>query len=204
MSIFCLLWLPLFYLFWRSVSPAGESGYGGVWALLLGSVAAIFQFFYGAFIKPGGFGFSRWLSGCVDLVVAPVLLPLLVYLVMALFRLNSGTLDFTGFALLWIIPMGALRAVNWGAQGDPVLLVLVPLLWTAIAAGLPFFGGIILRGPWLARIPAVLAGLALPLLAATAYWAFFRQDHRLGLPLLALSLIPLAACCAQGAWNNRR
>ncbi|MDR0731669.1 MAG: hypothetical protein LBF63_08370, partial [Treponema sp.] len=63
MSLFCLLWLPLFYLFWRSVSPAGESGYGGVWALLLGSVAAIFQFFYGAFIQAGGFGLSRWLSG---------------------------------------------------------------------------------------------------------------------------------------------
>ncbi|MDR2375734.1 MAG: hypothetical protein LBD96_04765 [Treponema sp.] len=203
MSLFCLLWLPLFYLFWRSVSSAGESGYGGVWALLLGSAAAIFQFFYGAFIKPGGFGFSRWLSGCVDLVVVPVLLPLLVYLLLAVFRVVSGTVDFTGFALLWIIPMGALRAVNWGAQGDPILLVLVPLLWTAVAVGLPFLGGIILRGPWPARIPAGLAGLALPFLAATVYWAFFRQEHRLGVPLLALGMVPLVASCVKMAWNNR-
>ncbi|MDR2136073.1 MAG: hypothetical protein LBO76_05605 [Treponema sp.] len=203
MSLFCLLWPPLFYLFWRSVSPAGESGYGGVWALLLGSVAANFQFFYGAFVRPGGFGFSRWLSGCVDLVAVPVLLPLLVCLAMTVFRMIAGTVDFTGFALLWIIPMGALRAVNWGARGDPVLLVLVPLLWTAIAAGLPFLGGVVLRGPWPARILAGLAALALPPLAATVYWAFFRQEHSLGFPLLALSVAPLAASCVCGAWARR-
>jgi hypothetical protein len=203
MSLFCFLWMPLFYLFWRSISPAGESGYGGVWALLLGSVAALFQFFYGAFIRPGGFGFSRWLSGCVDLVVAPVLIPLLVYTLMAVFRAISGTADFTGFALLWIIPMGALRAVNWGAQGDPVLLVLTPLLWTAVAGGLPFLGGVVLRGSWFVRIPAALAALTLPPLAATVYWAFFRQEHNLGFPLLALSLAPLLASCVHAAWNSR-
>ncbi|MDR0731345.1 MAG: hypothetical protein LBF63_06720, partial [Treponema sp.] len=148
-------------------------------------------------------GLSRWLSGCIDLVVVPVLFPLLVYLLLAVFRIVSGTVDFTGFALLWISPMGALRAVNWGAQGDPILLVLVPLLWTAVAVGLPFFGGIVLRGRWFTRIPAGLAGLVLPFLAATVYWAFFRQDHRLGFPLLALSLIPLVASCIRGAWNNR-
>ncbi|MDR1444518.1 MAG: hypothetical protein LBI94_06530 [Treponema sp.] len=204
MSLFCLLWLPLFYLFWRSVSPAGQSGYGGVWALLLGSVAGLFQFFYGAFIGPGGFGLSRWLSGCVDLVAVPVLLPLLVYLAMIAFRLNSGTSDFTGFALLWIIPMGALRAISWGAQADPILLVLLPLLWTAIAGGIPFLGSIVLRGPWPLRIAAALAALALSPLAATVYWAFFRQDLRLGYPLLALSLIPLFASCIRAALLSSR
>jgi hypothetical protein len=199
MSLFCLLWMPLFYLFWRCVSPAGQSGYGGVWALLLGSIAGLFQFFNGAFIRPGGFGFSRWLSGCVDLVTVPVLLPLLVYLVMTLFRLNSGTPDFTGFALLWIIPMGALRAVSWGPLADPVLLVLMPLLWTAVAGGIPFLGTLVLWSPWFLRIPAALAGLALPFLAATVYWAFFRQDLSLGYPLLALTLVPLLASCIRAA-----
>jgi hypothetical protein len=203
MSLFCLLWLPLFYLFWRSISPE-ESGYGGIWALLLGSITALFQFFFGAFVAPGGFGFSRWLSGFVDLVSAPVLLPLLVCLLMVLFRLIPGNVDFTGFALLWIIPMGALRAVNWGAKGDPVLLVLVPLLWTAIAGGLPFLGGLILRFSWPVRIPAALALLTLPPLAAVVYWAFFRQELGRGFPLLALSLAPLLASCVLAAWNSRR
>jgi hypothetical protein len=78
MSLFCLLWTPLLYLFWRSISPTGESGAGGVWALLLGSFFALFQFFFGALVGPGGFGFSRWLSGCIDVITLPALLPLLV------------------------------------------------------------------------------------------------------------------------------
>jgi hypothetical protein len=204
MSLFCLLWPLLFYLFWRSISPVGDSGHGKVWALPLGSVAAIFQFFYGAFIKPGGFGFSRWLSGCVDLVAVPVLLPLLVCLAMIVFGKIAGTVDFTGFTLLWIIPMGALRAVNWGARGDPILLVLIPLLWTAIAGGIPWLGNVVLRGSWPARILAGLAATALPPLAVTVYWLFFRQEHRLGFSLLALSLVPLIVSCVRGIRNSRR
>ncbi|MDR3173549.1 MAG: hypothetical protein LBU19_04800 [Treponema sp.] len=199
MSLFCFLWTPLFYLFWRSVSPMEESGAGGVWALLLGSVAALFQFFFGALVGPGGFGFSRWLSGCIDLVVLPALVPLLVYLLMAGLRIISGTLDFTGFALLWIIPMGALRAVSWSPQGDPILLVLIPLLWTGIAGGIPFLGAIAAGSRPPARIFAILGLLVLPFLAATVYWAFFRQEQELGFPLLALTLAPLIASCIHGA-----
>jgi hypothetical protein len=203
MSLFCFLWTPLFYLFWRSVSPREETGAGGVWALLLGSIAALFQFFFGALVGPGGFGFSRWLSGCVDLAVLPALVPLLVYLAMAGLRVISGPLDFTGFALLWIIPMGALRAVSWSSQGDPVLLTLMPLLWTAIAGGIPFLGGLAAGGRIRARILAALGILALPFLAATVYWAFFRHEAGLGFSLLALTLAPLIASCVHGALARR-
>jgi hypothetical protein len=199
MSLFCFLWPPLLYLFWRSVSPQEESGAGGVLALLLGSIAALFQFFFGALVKPGGFGFSRWLSGGIDLVVLPVLVPLFVCLLMAGLRIISGTLDFTGFALLWIIPMGALRAVSWGSLGDPILLVLTPLLWTGIAGGLPFLGAVAAGGRLPARILAALGLLLLSFLAATVYWAFFRQELGLGFPLLVLTMIPLIASCVHGA-----
>jgi hypothetical protein len=202
MSLFCFLWTPLFYLFWRSLSPRGEGAAGGVWALLLGSIAALFQFFFGALVGPGGFGFSRWLSGCIDLVVLPVLIPLLVCLLMAGLRVIAGPLDFTGFVLLWIIPMGALRAVSWSSRGDPILLVLIPLLWSGIAGGLPFLGAVAAGGRLPARIFAVLGILALPFLAATVYWAFFRQELDLGFPLLALTLAPLAASCIQGALSR--
>jgi hypothetical protein len=199
MSLFCLLWTPLLYLFWRSISAAGESGAGGVWALLLGSLFALFQFFFGALVGPGGFGFSRWLSGCIDLITLPALIPLLVYLILIGFRVISGAADFTSFALLWIIPMGALRAVSWTAFGDPILLIVAPLLWTSIAVGIPFLGAIVLGGHWLARIPAALALLALPLLSATVYWAFFCQKLSLGFLLLALALIPLLVSCIREA-----
>jgi hypothetical protein len=198
MSLFCLLWTPLFYLFRRSISPGREVDSGGIWALLLGSLVALLQFFLGALINPGGFGFSRWLSGCVDIVVLPALLPLPVYFLLTSFRVISGKADFASFALLWLIPGGALRAVSWGAQRDPILLVLVPLLWTALAAGLPFSAGRIFRCRRRLLLPLlVLTVPGLPLLAATVYWAFFYQKLVLGYLLLLVTVIP-AGCGIKG------
>jgi hypothetical protein len=190
MSLFCFLWMPLFYLFRRSLS-ADSGGSGGVWALLLGSIVALIQFFLGSLVDPGGFGLSRWVSACVDIVSLPAALPILVYLLFTMLRFFSGAADFTSFALLWLIPGAAIRAVSWSAQNDPILLVLAPLLWTAIAVGVPFFIACI-DGD---RIPAlILAGLgilALPLTAATAWWAFYSQRTLLGGLFLFITLIPL-------------
>jgi hypothetical protein len=205
MSLFCLLWTPLFYLFKRSVSPGDEAG--GVWALLLGSIVALAQFFLGAFVNPGGFGLSRWVSGCVDIVTIPAVLPLLVYLLLTALRVISAP-DFTesglaSFALLWLIPGGALRAVSWSAQGDPILLALVPLLWTAVVGGLSFRVGIILYSPpfWI-LIPAALAALVLPFLAATVYWAFFSQRTLMGFLLLFAAIIPLVGSTVYSIKKN--
>jgi hypothetical protein len=189
MSLFCLLWTPLFYFFRRSVHEE-ESGAGGVWALLLGSVTAVFQFFLGALVSPGGFGFSRWISGFVDIVSLPVLIPLAVYLLFVIFRVFTGTADFANFTLLWLIPGGALRAVSWSALNDPILLVLIPVLWTAIAVGIPFFINLIAGGRLPVIISAALAILAIPVLAAASYWAFFSQRTMLGFLLLFVTLIP--------------
>jgi hypothetical protein len=191
MSLFCLLWIPLFYFFRRSIS--GESG-GGVWALLLGSLMAVFQFFLGNLVNPGGFGFSRWLSGFVDIVSLPVLVPLAVYALLVLFRAFSGSPDFANFILLWFIPVSVLRAVSWSALNDPLLLVVTPLLWTALAVGIPFFIGLLIRhSRWYSFLLSLLCIPALPLAAAAAYWALFSQQPRLGYPLLGAVLLPLIA-----------
>jgi hypothetical protein len=196
MSLFCLLWTPLFYLFRRSISSREEAGSGGILALLLGSLVALLHFFLGALINPGGFGLSRWLSGCIDIVVLPALLPLPVYFVLTRFRIVSGKVDFTNFALLWLIPGGALRTVGWSAQGDPILLVLVPLLWTALAVGFPFCAGLIFRRRLGLLLPLlVLAALGLPFLAATVYWAFFYQKLIWGYLLLLITVIPSGLSC---------
>jgi hypothetical protein len=189
MSLFCFLWMPFFYLFKRSTST-GETGSGAVLALLLGSVAAIFQFFLGSLVNPGGFGLSRWVSGFVDIVSLPALIPLAIYLALIGFRLLSGTPDFVNFTLLWLIPAAALRSVSWSPLNDPILLVLVPLLWTAIAVGIPFF--VNLAASSRPRVIALfaLAILAIPLLAATSYWAFFSQKTALGFCLFCLTLAP--------------
>ncbi|GHV76577.1 hypothetical protein AGMMS49942_13980 [Spirochaetia bacterium] len=191
MSLFCFLWMPLFYLFWRSISKPETEGSGGIWALLLGSIVALIRFFLGeslldSFISPGAFGLSRWFSACIDIVTLPAVFPLLVCRVG---RIPAP--HYTHFALLWLIPVAAIRGVSWSAQNDPALLVLTPILWTALAVGLPFFIAMASRLSTWTRIPLVMVMAALPFLGATAYWAFFSQRTRLGVLLLAITLIPM-------------
>jgi hypothetical protein len=190
MSLFCFLWMPLFYLFWRSLAASGTGGSGEVWALLLGSVVAFVRFLLGSFISPGAFGFSRWLSACVDIVALPAALPLLACALLVRLRVFGGAVNYANFALLWLIPGAAMRAVGWSALKNPLLLILTPALWTAIAVGAPFC--LVMMGKsraWLA-VPLGMAAAALPLLAATVYWAFFSQRNWLGILLFALTLIP--------------
>jgi hypothetical protein len=190
MSLFCFLWVPVFYLFSRSLSENTEIE-GGVSALLLGSLTAVARFFLGSFINPGGFGLSRWFSGFVDIVCLPVLLPLAVYLLFIIFRVFSTLHGFLPFTLLWLIPVAAIRAVGWTIQRDPLHLVLTPLLWTALAVGIPFFIDLMLnRHPWVI-VPASLGILVLPFLSATVYWAFYSQRIMMGFFLLLLTLGPV-------------
>jgi hypothetical protein len=203
MSLFCFLWMPFCYLFWRSVR-GGEANTGGVWAVLLGSAAALVQYLAGSFINPVGFGFSRWISGFVDIVSLPVLVPFILCVLFLLLRIFPGTVDFTGFALLWIIPSAAVRAVSWSAGANPVLLALVPLLWTAQAAGIPLFINIIAGGKIQTIIPAGFGVLAMPVLASTAYWAFFSHYTTLGYLLLTAALIPAVISLALAFVKNGR
>ena len=190
MSLFCLLWVPLFYLFRHSITAA--TGAGSIWALILGSITAVFQFFLGNLVDPGGFGYSRWFYAFVDIVALPVLIPLLVCLLFTVLRLFSGGTDFCNFALLWLIPAGALRAVGWSSQSDPILLVIVPLLWTAVASGVSFFIHYFVQHfRWQVILPASFGILALPVTAATAYWAFFSQKYILAIIFLFAALIPM-------------
>ena len=189
MMLFCFLWVLLFYLLRRSTEENISSG--GVWALLLGSIIALVQFFLGDLIAPGGFGFSRWLSGLVDIVAVPALIPLFIYFLIANFKIISGTANFTNFALLWLIPGAGIRAVSWSSLSDPILLVLVPILWTAIAVGIPFFISLILESKRWVAFPASLAMLCLPLAAASSYWAFYTQKTLMGALFLAASVSPM-------------
>ena len=202
MSIFCLLWVPFFYIL-RRIIVGESSSSGSILALLLGSIAAIVQFFLGDFIKPGGFGFNRWLFGFVDLICVQALLPVLAYLIIFAVRRFSGNADFGSFSLLWLIPAGGLRAVSWSALNDPVLLALVPLLWTAIAAGISFFINWMITGRrWYIFVVSIPCILILPVIAAASYWAFFSQQTLLGFALLTASFIPLAASFIFERYHN--
>ena len=201
MSIFCLLWVPFFYLFRRSISSGGSSG---VWALLLGSITAILQFFLGNFISnPGGFGVSRIIFGFVDIVSLPVLIPIVIYFIILIFQGFSADIDFANFALLWLIPIGALRALSWSSTNDPILLILTPLLWTALAVGISFFVKLVISHfRWYTVILSFICILALPAVSALTYWAFFSQQELYAFPLLAAMHIPVALSIAFDAKSN--
>lgn len=179
----------MFYLFWRSLNE--HSGMqGGIWALVLGAMVALVQFFLGTLIDPGGFGVSRWFSACIDIVGLPAALPFIVCLVCSMFKVIPEDADYTNLAFLWLIPVAALRALGWSALHDPLLLLGVPLMWTAIVTGMGFFLHIVQDGWGMKAIAAACGAAALPLAATTAYWAFFSQRTTAGFILLALTLVP--------------
>jgi len=180
----------MFYLFWRSITGHSAPA-GGVWAILVGSIVAMIQFFLGDLVDPGGFGLSRWVSGCIDIVVLPALAPILVYLLLIAFKFISGEADFANFALLWLIPGAGIRALSWSSAGDPLHLALAPILWTAIAVGVPFFINIILTSRLLVIIPASLVIIIIPLAASCSYWAFYAQKTYLGLLFLFAAIVPM-------------
>jgi len=189
--IFCLLWVPVFYIFRRAV--VGESATAGsIWALVLGSITAIVQFFLGDFIIAGGFGLNRWLHGFIDLICVQTLLPFLVYIVLLVFRRFKGDIDFASFTLLWLIPTGCIRAVSWSGLNNPVLLIFVPLLWTALAVGISFLiNWMIKERKWYKFVISVPCILIMPFITSAAYWALFSQNTILGFGLLFAAHVPL-------------
>jgi hypothetical protein len=192
MIFFCFLWTPLFYLFWRSLNGDENSGLeGGTWALIIGTIVALFRFFFGSFVNPEGFGLTRWVSACIDVVALPVALPFIIGLLFAAFRLISPQGNFTHYAFLWIIPVAAVRALGWSSQNNPLLFIIVPVLWTAVITGVGFFIRLVQHNWGWVVIPATLGAVALPLAAATAYWAFFAQNNLLGIALMVVSLAPM-------------
>jgi len=149
------------------------------------------QFFLGNLVDPGGFGLSRWISACIDIIVLPALAPILVYFFLIAFKFVSGEADFTNFALLWLIPSAGIRALSWSSSGDPLLLALAPVLWTAIAVGIPFFINIILNSRPLVIISSLLVIIIIPLAASCSYWEFYAQRTYLGLLFLFVALVPM-------------
>jgi len=184
MSLFCLLCIPLLY-FLRRIPGEGKS----IWALPLGGLAVILSYFTGSLISPGGFGLARWMSGFIDIIALPVLIPLFAALLLVMLRIFPDSLDYAGFILLWLVPLAAIRSLSGGSS--PINLVFVPLLWIAQAVGISFFIGWLLKKPrWYVIIPSVLGIAALPLAATTSWWAFFVQRTLLAFALLIVSLVP--------------
>ena len=153
---------------------------------MAGTLVTIIYWIFGSMVNPGEFAFSRWMSIFVDIVALPVLIPLLIYLLLIGLRILSGTPNFANFTLLWLFPISIYRSLEWSSSGDPLLLVLVPVLWVCIAAGIPFLIKLMLDNSIFIAILCGIGILAIPIAATTSYWAFY--SHRL--PLAYLLLLP--------------
>jgi len=189
MSVFCLLWVPVFYFFRRSISN-GRAGMGW-WALIPGCAAVIVRFFTGPFIVSSGFDLSCWLNGFIDIVSLPVLVPIVVCVLLAALRLFPFDVDIGGFTLLWLVPMAFYYSMDRSLPYSPLMLVLVPLLWTTQALGVSYFIGCILKyRRWYVTVFLILAAAALPLIACTSWWAFYSQQTPAGCLLLFVSVVP--------------
>ena len=190
MSLFCLLWIPIFYFFRRSISEERNSKSG--WALFLGSLSVVIMFFFDDLVQPAGFGLSRWLHGFFDIVSFPVLVPFLICILLAALKIFPFDVHFTGFTLLWLVPLAIYRAGDWSYMPYPILLVVVPLLWTFQIAGIGFFLDCIFKKPkWFIIVPCCIGIIALPLIATTAWWDFFASRYFNGLVLLSVCSLPM-------------
>lgn len=198
MSFFCLLWIPFFYFARRPVS-SGESG-KVIWILAMGCAAAVTHYFSGDLFYSGGFGLSRWMSGFVNFTGLPVLIPFAVCMLLIKFRLFPQDTDSASFILIWLIPSAVYRSISWNSPGFPVFLVLIPLLWTAQAVGIPFFTSLMIKYSrrYFIAILLALCLLTLPAAAATCWWAFYRQQAVLGFILLLAAMIPSAISIGAG------
>jgi hypothetical protein len=189
MNIFCLLWVPVFYFFRRSISSL-KTGMGWL-ALLLGCVAVLVRYLAGPFITPVGFGLSCWLNGLIDIVSLPVLVPIVFCVLLIALRKFPSDMDIGGFTLIWLVPLTFYYSVDRSLLYSPLTLVLVPLLWTVQALGVSFFIGCIIKyRRCYAIILLILAAAALPLIAAASWWAFYSQQTPEGCLFLFVSLIP--------------
>jgi hypothetical protein len=191
MSVFCLLYIPLLYFLRRPsegwLSERGES----IWALPLGAVAVTARYFFGPLVSPGSFGLSRWVSGFVDIAGLPALIPLIVCGALVILRIFPRDVDYAGFALLWLVPLAAIRSISENSPPAPIPLIVVPLLWSAHALGIPFFiNGMVKNPRWHIVFFANLGVAAIPIAAVTSWWAFFIHQTWLGVLLLLASVIP--------------
>jgi hypothetical protein len=189
MSLFCLLWLPLFYLFWRS-GIEDTAVTDTVWAIILGSSAALIQH-AGMLTILDEFGLKRWIYGTVNDIAIPALIPLILSMMPVLVKKPVSSEDMVSFALLYLIPHAALRSVSRNGINYPSAMVLLPILWTIIVLAIPYFAKRIALRRTIITIPfAVIGIIAVPLLAGSSYWAFFCQQTVPGFVLLGIAAIP--------------
>lgn len=192
MSLFCFLVVPLFIVFRHSLRHNSFGGRKGIaLAVVLGLAAALLRQAVGDLIPAGLFGFLRWFHLFMDHSALPALLPLGALLLLKRFRGSTSFAEPTDFALIWLVPVAAFRAIAWSATGDPSNLVLAPLLWLSIAVGVPLFVDVAEGEIGFRSFGAGALAVLLPLAGTTSSWAFFVHRPLIGFLAFAATATPM-------------
>jgi hypothetical protein len=172
----------------KSVGPfKGEHLFSVALALVVGLLLD----FLGPLVESRGFGFSAWFHGAIDYFILPVFLPLGIWALVRKERGRRLSIDAVDFTLLWLVPVSIIGCVRWSVQVEGLNLVLIPLLWSALAVSLPFFFTLARENLGLMAFFGVLGVVLLPLVAITAYWAFFGQRILIGLLSTLFTIAPM-------------
>lgn len=190
MSVFMLLSVPLFLLFYRALVLGGKTAKGRVWAFVLGFIAALIGAAIGPLVPFNAFGFGDFLRLFVDLVAVPVLASWLGWALLAHFRGASFTCEPTDFMLTWLIGPALFYALSNGSAPLAYLAATIAPLWIALAVGLPFLFQAFREEFGIVSISSLAAAILLPFAATASVWAFRRHNLLLGFLFFAASAAP--------------
>ncbi|GAB1483819.1 hypothetical protein MASR2M78_26350 [Treponema sp.] len=177
-------------LFRRSILLESIERKGTSLALVTGLVFALLGTLIFPLIPVGSFGLERWISIFLTRTSFPPLLALGIWYLLKRYRSEKTEDDAVDFSLVFLIPTSAFRAVSWNSSGDPSSLVASPFLWAAIIIGIPYLIEHAEEEFGFLSFIFILMAIALPLLAASASWAFFRHNLLLGMALFIITLVP--------------
>ncbi|MEW6563897.1 MAG: hypothetical protein AB1404_00190 [Spirochaetota bacterium] len=191
MILFSILWIPALYLFVEALQqPRDPEKKGMVLAVIGGSCFAVFYFFIPQFVPEGAFGFLRFLYGFFDVVALPVLLPLIFRYLLQIRYGHQKYIEIHQFVLMWLIPVALVKGIQWNINKDPILLVLVPLLWGALSIGLPWLINKAEEEIGFLSFLSYAGTVLLSLIATAAYWAWFSKLYIAAFPLAIVSMFP--------------
>jgi hypothetical protein len=191
MILFSIFWIPALYLFVEALQQTQDREKKGlVLSILGGSFVGVFTFFIPRLVPEGAFGFLRWLHGFIDVVAFPVLLPLAFRYALQVRYRHQSYIEINQFILIWLIPVALVKSIQWNMHKDGILLVLTPLLWGALSIGIPRLLQKAEEELGFLSFLAYASAVLLPLVATTAYWAWFSKLYIVAVPAALISLIP--------------
>ncbi|MCX7656858.1 MAG: hypothetical protein N2Z76_10085 [Treponemataceae bacterium] len=191
MVVFTILWIPLFFFFYRSLfegSPPFQKR-GPLLALWGGSLESVLKLLMGVFVDPHGGSVGLYFHGLLDVLVLPLFVGGAVFCVCR--RVSSNPwVSPASFTLLWMVPVSLQRALLWSGKGDPVYLVGVPLLWTILIVGFWFLFDVVKEEIGIPYYLAWIGMVVLPFGTSFVFWAWYEQHFWLGMLLFLVFAIP--------------